>query len=265
MLSPIVRSVQRISIRNWAHSSSSLASLQQVDAKCSTSNKEQQTTLTQRLSTTPQLNFSSLATESKLVTAGFESHLAYTDLLEERSSEVVQESNIVSIYHQLPSKPDQNVEYKSKWEQAKRQRALQKFTVAEEKLLKNDPAACKLFQAIKAPLLELERFRASALIDTKACRKFIDNNKVKYMTNICFSKSGTLISQIGDIQDPATAIVISNPGAGILSQELLRLGAKQLILFEANPEIRAHLKVSKSIFEIWYTTKHNYLLFSENP
>lgn len=170
----------------------------------------------QPLTSASQLNFSSLATETKLVTSGFESHLAYTDLLEENKNDVVQ----VSIYHHLPINPDQ--EQKSKWAQAKRQRALQKFKVAEEKLLKNDPAACKMFQAIQAPLLELERYRASALVDVKACR--------------------SLISQIGDIQDPATAIVIGNPGAGILSKELIRQGAKQLVLFEANPEIRAHLK-----------------------
>ncbi len=170
MLSPIVRSAQRISIRNWAHSSSSLASLQ-VDTKSITSNKDHQTstslTHSQRLTSASQLNFSSLATETKLVTSGFESHLAYTDLLEENKNDVVQ----VSIYHHLPINPDQ--EQKSKWAQAKRQRALQKFKVAEEKLLKNDPAACKMFQAIQAPLLELERYRASALVDVKACRKFI--------------------------------------------------------------------------------------------
>lgn len=51
---------------------------------------------------------------------------------------------------------------------------------------------------------------------------------------------------MGPIDDPSTAIVIGNPGAGILSTELLRKGAQKLVLFESNPEIRAHLQVKST-------------------
>lgn len=48
---------------------------------------------------------------------------------------------------------------------------------------------------------------------------------------------------MGDIDDPSTVIVIGNPGAGILSHQFLKKGAKQLVLFEPNTKIRTHLEV----------------------
>ncbi len=38
-------------------------------------------------------------------------------------------------------------------------------------------------------------------------------------------------------------IVIGNPGAGILSHQFLKKGAKRLVLFEQNRNIRTHLEV----------------------
>ncbi|XP_057368821.1 uncharacterized protein LOC130689898 [Daphnia carinata] len=224
MFSPIIRSAQRISIRNWAHSSSSLASLQ-VDAKCIASIKEQPSSGNSGQNLTKLARrVSSVAVESKFDASVLESHLACSKLLEDADDNayVVQETSKIDVYHHLHNETEPIIEEKSKWQEVKKQQALKKFQAAEERLMKNDATAYKLFQAIKAPLLELERYRASALIDRNACR--------------------SLISQIGDIQDPATAIVIGNPGAGILSKELLKTGAKQLLLFECNPEIRTHLQ-----------------------
>ena len=48
---------------------------------------------------------------------------------------------------------------------------------------------------------------------------------------------------MGDIADPSTLTVIGNPGAGILSHQFLSRGVKQLVLFEQNAKIRAHLEV----------------------
>lgn len=248
MFSPIVRSAQRISIRNWAHSSSSLASLQ-VDAKCIASIKEQPSpgNSGQNL-TKPARRVSSVAAESKFDASVLESRLACSTLLEDTDENacVVQETSKIDVYHHFHSKTESRIEEKSKWQEVKRQQALKKFRAAEEMLMKNDATACKLFQAIKAPLLELERYRASALIDRKACRKWMIpqfKHGSDYLITKCYLKIGTLISHVSDIQDPSTSIVIGNPGAGILSSELLKQGAKQLLLFECNPEIRAHLQV----------------------
>ena len=170
MLSPIARSAQRISIRKWAHNPSSNTCLQ-VDAPCS--NRKHLCSLTQcRKITTTVRNVSSVAVESTKVRADLESRFAYAFPLEEMNTDV-QESNKVQVYHQLPSSsPTPDFEQQSKWSQNKTLKAMQKFKVAEERLSKTDPVACKMFQAIKTPMLELERLRASALIDLKACRKY---------------------------------------------------------------------------------------------
>lgn len=121
--------------------------------------------------TTTVRNVSSVALESKKIAVDLESRFTCAVALEEINTDV-QESNKIQVYHQLPlNSPAPDIDKQSKWAQTKKQKAMQKFKVAEERLAKTDPVACKMFQAIKAPMLELERYRASALIDIKACRK----------------------------------------------------------------------------------------------
>lgn len=185
MFSPIVRSAQRISIRNWAHThSSSLASMQ-VDAKCITNIKEQSSARTSGQKLTKSRGVSPVAVESKFDASVLDSRLACLNLLEDLADDAyfVQEKSKIDVYHHFHSKPEPMIEEKSKWVHVKKQQALKKFQIAEEILKINDPAASQLFQAIKAPLLELERYRASALIDRNACRKLFQQcSNVKIFT-----------------------------------------------------------------------------------
>ena len=59
--------------------------------------------------------------------------------------------------------------------------------------------------------------------------------------------TGEFLSHLGDINAPGTVFVLTHPGAGILSTELLRQGAKKLMLYEPNPELRKHLQVIRDI------------------
>lgn len=169
MFSPIARSAQRISIRNWAHSSSSTLTSLQVDA-LTLNNKKCSPPQSRKITSTFR-NASSVASESPAkVPAVLESHLAFTNLQEEQSSEdFFQETRKIPIYHHFPKPPTSETDLQSRWAQAKREKALKKFAAAEKSLSEKDPESCKLFRAIKAPLLELERYRASALIDIEAC------------------------------------------------------------------------------------------------
>lgn len=177
MLTPIVRSAQRIAIRNWAHSSSSLAQLQS-DTKCITKNGESSSSSLHNQTPNPGTrSVSCVAAEAKKASTTFPGHLAIHELLDDNLEDVFQECNKIDVYHQPPTNISKKA-YLSQWQEAKKMKALKKFEAIEEHLEKTDPDSGKLLAAVKTPLMELERLRASALIDIEACRKlFYFSNK----------------------------------------------------------------------------------------
>ena len=169
MLLPIVRSAQRISIRSWA--STSCVGNHQVDFPCITIKPGSQ--IRELGSNTRAV--SSVAVETPKITENLPAHLQYdADLIEEHCNPgIFQGSEEVPVYFDVPSVAISNTDKKSDYYRLKKEKALKKFTLAEKQLEKTDPKGCKLFRAIKKPLLELEQYRASALIDIKACSKFV--------------------------------------------------------------------------------------------
>ncbi|XP_046457337.1 uncharacterized protein LOC124204333 [Daphnia pulex] len=246
MFSPIVRSAQRISTRTLAQSSSNLASLQIADAKCNVKHSEHPTSLThnQKMSSASQFA-SSVAVESSFEPSIMKNRLALPNLLvDTNDEEAVQETSQVDVYHQFQSQPDKVL--KSMKLTGSQEKALKKFVIAEQTLNKDNlhnKTAIKWMNAIKFPLLDTVRSRASSFIDSETCRSFI--------------------SKIGDISDPSTVVVIGNPGAGILSHQFMKKGAKQLVLFEQNSYIRSHLeKIHKN--QPVYVAPHSLFSLGEN-
>lgn len=246
MFSPIVRSAQRISTRTLAQSSSNLASLQIADAKCNVKHSEHPTSLThnQKMSSASQFA-SSVAVESSFEPSIMKNRLALPNLLvDTNDEEAVQETSQVDVYHQFQSQPDKVL--KSMKLTGSQEKALKKFVIAEQTLNKDNlhnKTAIKWMNAIKFPLLDTVRSRASSFIDSETCRKSHFSTHTETIIITIFSKLGSFISKIGDISDPSTVVVIGNPGAGILSHQFMKKGAKQLVLFEQNSYIRSHLEV----------------------
>jgi hypothetical protein len=173
MFSPIVRSAQRISTRNWAHSSTSLASLQIAEAKCNANFHEQPSSLVQHqsMSSASQLA-NSVAVESKFEPPIMKNRLTFPTLLEDiRDENVVQKTSKVEIYHHFQNQPNTVTEPKLNTVQ---QIALKKFVIAEE-MLKNDKSnnqeAIQWMNEIKLPLLRTVRARTSSFIVKEVCCK----------------------------------------------------------------------------------------------
>ena len=172
MFSPIVRSAQRVSIRNWAHNSS-LASLQIADAKCNHNEPSTSLVLNQTLNNASRI-VSSVAVESNFEQSIMKSRLSLPNILKDTCDEnVVQETSQVDIYHHNQSQSDEELKLKLTNNQKV---ALKKFHVAEQMLKKdntNNKMDIKWFNAIKLPLLDTVRTKNSSFIDNVACRKFL--------------------------------------------------------------------------------------------